>query len=543
MRKFRPGVSFSDFVVSDMRATKSKIEDDTPRDYRRGWLIWVGVVVLMAVLLVRLLTIQVFYAARYKVLADQNRIKKIKLTAPRGIITDRNGVELARNVLQGDSYVREYPLGEAGVHAVGYVGQVKEDEVGILKEAGGKYDPGDMIGRSGIEAVYEKRLRGLDGGRLVEVDNGLNEVRQLGKKLPIAGEKLQLTLDAALQRVAYEAMVGKKGAVVASDPRTGEILALVSSPGFDPNTISAQYARLSAQNDLPFFNRAIGGVYAPGSTFKMTTTIAALSSGKVPFGFTWDDQGIIRVGSYKYTNWLFTSSGKVEGVIGFSRAIARSTDTFFYKVGEAVGPDEIADWARRMGFSNKTGVDLPGEVGGLVVDPEWKQKHKNESWFLGNTYQMAIGQGDTLVTPIQVNLMTNIIASGGRKCGLHLNSMLSAQCSMLNISPEILKVVRAGMVGACSAGGTAFPLFGFVPQVACKTGTAEYMADSGKIRTHGWLTAMAPADNPTISISVLVEAGGEGSNSAAPVVRKMLAWYFGVEDNYNYAAIPKGEGE
>mgnify|MGYP001561297110 FL=1 len=195
-----------------------------------------------------------------------------------------------------------------------------------------------------------------------------------------------------------------------------------------------------------------------------------------------------------------------------------------------------------MGLGVISGIDLPGEVAGLIPPPAWKEEAKGEKWFLGNTYQMAIGQSDSLVTPLQLNIMTGVIAAGGEKCKPHLNKMLNAKCEMLNISEEILKIVRAGMIGACSSGGTAFPLFDFKPQVACKTGTAEYVRSDGKIGTHAWLTAFAPADDPTIAITALVEGGGDGSRAAAPIIRQVLAKYFGVEDHYNYAAI-SGVGE
>jgi len=423
---------------------------------------------------------------------------------------------------------------------VGYVGEVSETEVGLLKTSGGKYDAGDSIGRAGIEAQYEERLRGEDGGRLVEVDSAGNFVREMGKKEPVKGENLQLTIDKDLQEKGLTSLNGRKGAVVASDPNTGEILALVSSPSFDPNSRDAvQEAMLNPE--LPMFNRAIGAVYPPGSTFKMITTAAAISSGKVRSDFTFNDQGYISVGGSIFNNWLFTKGGGVEGAVGFSRAIVRSTDTFFYTVGEMTGPEIIGNWAKKFGLGQKTGIDLAGEVAGLMPSPDWKIKTKGEQWYLGNTYHVAIGQGDILATPIQINLMTDILATNGSKCGPHL--IKGTVCTNVEIDPAALKIIHEGMLGACSAGGTAYPLFDFVPKIACKTGTAEYMAEDGKMRTHGWLTGFAPADKPKISITAVLEGGGEGSDVAAPVVRKMLSVYFGVEDTYNYSALSLGSGE
>lgn len=521
MKRFKPGFSFGDFVQKGGKVWRNRVEGE--RDYRRGWIVWLVTTLAMGFLLVRAFDLQVLQGGRLRVLADENRIKQIRLVAPRGKILDRNGVELVR--------------GEATAHVMGYLGEVKEDEVGLIKESGGKYEVGSWIGRSGIEAQYEDVLRGVDGGKLVEVDNKGKVVRELGQKESTVGKDIKLSLDAGLQGVAYSAVKDKKAGIIVSDPRSGEVLVLVSSPSFDPTRVQD----FLTDKNLPMFNRAIGGVYPPGSTFKMITTAAALESGKVKPDFAFTDTGAIVVGSFRYTNWLFTKRGGVEGQVGFARAITRSTDTFFYKVGELVGAENIAEWAKKMGLGEKTGVDLPGEVPGLVPDPN------DGPWYLGNTYHLAIGQEDTLTTPLQINLMTNMIASGGKKCVPHLNSVLSAKCEVLRISEETLDIIKKGMVGACSTGGTSFVMFDWngdekMPKIACKTGTAEYVAESGKIKTHGWLTAYAPADNPVISATVVIEGGGEGSNVAAPVVRKIFAKYFNVEDKYPYGAI-RGEGE
>jgi len=565
-KKFRPGISFGDFVVTDSSSRRIGRPDEVRRDFRKGWLVWMVMVVAFGILGVRLTALQLFYGDRYRVLSDQNRVKKIKLPASRGGIVDRNGQALAgiekytEQVKEPIGFEREvwrrtYPLGEKAAHLIGYLGEVAEDEVGLLKTKGLKIEAGDWVGRSGIEVAYEEQLRGEDGGRLIEVDNMGEIVRELGRREPVAGRDLTLTIDAGLQIALHEALGGKKGAAIASNPQTGEVLAITSSPSFDPglfNRMSEPEAKLRANqvsgvlldSNLPLFNRAVGGIYPPGSTFKMVTTVAAISEGKVPATYTHNDQGIIEVNGFKYTNWLFTKRGGTEGVVGFEKALSRSTDTFFYKVGEETGPELIAKWAVLMGYGAKTGIDLPGEVAGLIPTPDWKNKVKKENWFLGNTFHMAIGQGDILATPVQVNLMTNILAANGKKCRLHIvKGGGGPGCDELKIDTKAMDLVTAGMEGACEPGGTAFPLFGFTPKVACKTGTAEYMSAEGKMRTHGWLTAYAPADNPQISVTVVMEGGGEGSNVAAPVVRKALSSYFNVTDTYNYAAIPQEVSE
>lgn len=544
MKRFQPGVSFSDFVVHDSATRRSRVKDTSPARAGQvsvGTWVWLGATIVMGLLLVRLGSLEIIQGGKYRVLAEENRVKKISLPAPRGIIYDRYGTKLADNVPKNDAWVRSYPLGKDAAHLIGYVGEAGETEVGLLKSNGGKYELKDSIGRVGIEQQYETQLRGVNGGRLVEVNSDGSVARELGHQEAIPGQDLHLTIDANLQQIAEEGFGEKKGGIVVSNPKTGEIYALASAPTFDP----ANLAPAITDPNLPLLNRALGGVYAPGSTFKMITTIAGMTDGKLPANYTFTDTGAITVGTFSYTNWFFTQYGRTEGEVGFSKALARSTDTFFYKVGELTGAANLAKWANTLGLGRKTGIDLPGEVAGLVPTPDWKFTTRKELWYLGNTYHMAIGQEDTLATPLQINLMTNILASGGKKCQPHLvqSAKLKDQsCPEVEIDPEILKIVKQGMIGACSPGGTAFPLFDLSPKVACKTGTAQYVRADGKLGEHAWLTAYAPADDPTISVTVLVEGGGEGSYAAAPIARKILVKYLGVEDHFNYAAI-SGIGE
>lgn len=522
-KKFKPGAAFSDFVILGS-SSKVPSNNQIKPDFIFGDWLWIGIILTMGFLFVRLVTLQLFEGDKYRTLANENRISTIVLPAPRGKILDSQ-----KKVLEDN------PANSA---VVGYVGEIAESEVGLLK-TNDKYVIKDKIGRGGLQLQYEQKLKGINGGRLVEVDNAVQIVRDLGKKEPIAGLDILTSIDSKLQNIAYESMHKKIGAVVISAPKTGEILGLVSSPGFDPSNISESLAN----PDLPFFNRAISGLYPPGSTFKMVTTTAALGSGKLNQNYIVEDTGLITVAGFKYANWFFSQYGKTEGVVGWVKALTRSNDIFFYRVGEVIGPDILAAWAKVFGFGVKTGIDLPGEVEGLIPTPIWKENYKGEKWFLGNTYHMAIGQGDVLATPLQVNLMTNILATN-KKCQLHIaNKITNDQCPMTNIAPEILDIIKRGMVGACKDGGTAYPFFSWSgPTVACKTGTAEYLTKSGKYATHAWFTVFAPSENPQISVTVLIEGGGEGSKTAAPIARKILATYFGVEDNYNYNLVD-GEGE
>ena len=535
----------------------------------------------------RLIDLQIIRGPYFASLAQENRIRRIPLKATRGEILDRAGRPLARNVPvyklasfgSGGVVIetqiipreealkiqatdpeastrilvdvgREYPLGMAAAHAVGYVNEASPEEIG--KEP--KCEPsqlGDLVGRMGIEQQYDCSLRGVNGEELIEVDARGRLVRKLGRREPVPGKNITLSIDSNLQEAAYQALLNApnekgtrparedgivvRGAVVVQDPRSGEILALVSSPSFDPSQLSEKYAEYAADPNMPFFNRAIGGSYHPGSTFKIVVATTGLEEGKISRDYEYEDRGLIQVGDFSYRNWYFTQYGRTEGVINIVRAITRSTDTFFYKVGELVGPDKLGQWAGKFGLGQKTGVDLPGEGLGLVPTPDWKLKTKGERWFLGNTYHMAIGQGDVAATPLQINGMTSVIASGGKLCTPHMAKIEGGtskmeNCKDVGLKGETIQLITEGMVGACSPGGTAYPLFTFNPRVACKTGTAEF--GDLQDRTHAWLTAFSPVATesasvkPEIVVTALVEAGGEGSRVAAPVVKKVLEEWF-----------------
>jgi penicillin-binding protein 2 len=293
---------------------------------------------------------------------------------------------------------------------------------------------------------------------------------------------------------------------------------MASSPTFDPEDI---------KTNSQMFNRAVSGAYPPGSTFKMVTTVAAITDGGLGPNFTVDDGGVITVAGFKYANWFWTQYGKTEGTVGWVKAIQRSNDIFFYKVGEKIGADLLSVWAKKYGFGEKTSLNFPAEVAGLVPSPLWKEQTLGEKWFLGNTYHFAIGQGDLLATPLQVNQMTNMIGTN-KKCRYSVLGNRDSVCEKLNVSEDILKIIREGMVLACKDGGTAYPFFDWKgPELACKTGTAEYMNEKGKMASHAWFTVLAPSVDPVISVTVLVEAGGEGSAVAAPIAKAMLAKFYG----------------
>lgn len=534
--------------------------------------LWALSTILFILLTARLFWLQIVSGSRNRTLSEENRILARLIQAPRGVIMDRHGNVLAENepvytevdescrgqrlfpdtrwdlfcsasrtisreealehqALGRGSEIatlvgRHYRLGREIAHTVGYVGEASAEDLAQHPD----YDMGDLVGKGGVELVYEELLHGQNGAELVEVDAQSVVVREVAKKEPIPGEELTLTIDAQLQVRASALLEGKRGALVAVNPQNGEVLALVSSPSFDPNDVG----RSLSSEDQPFFNRALAGLYPPGSVFKVVTAVAGLEEGTITASTEIEDTGEIRIGPYRYGNWYFNQYGRTEGVLTIVRAIKRSNDIFFYKVGESVGATRLSDWAKAFGYGRLSGIDLPGEQEGLVPSPEWKEQTQGERWFLGNTYHFAIGQSDLQVTPLQVTLMTAAAASG-KLCQPHLrlDGEAGTVCRDLGTGEDTLWLVREGMMEACRNGGTAFPFFNFGVmeegvrrriEVGCKTGTAEFGDPQG--RTHAWFTVFAPAEAPEIVVTVLLEGAGEGSYQAAPVAKDFLTYYF-----------------
>jgi len=524
-------------------------------------------------LFARLFYLTIVEGERFRKTASENRIREAKIEAPRGIIYDRNANPLVGNIpafidksgfrvvssgtqTAKTSYVetvtRDYLYTEVLAHVIGYIGEAEASET--------DYQMGDSVGKIGIEHAYDTWLRGTDGKQLYEVDAAGEIERTLGKIESTPGRNLQLTLDVGIQLAAWEALKDVVGAVVVSDPKTGEIFALVSSPSFDPNKfITGDLGDLLKRTDQPLFNRVLSGQYPPGSIFKIVTAMAGLESGKITKNLQIEDTGVLTIGQFSFGNWYFSQFGRKEGFLDVVGALKRSNDIYFYKAGEATGIETISTFAKRLGLGSPTGIDIKGEEEGLMPDPSWRKKEKGEDWFLGNTYHVAIGQGDILMTPIQVNLLTNLVANNGVVCRPHLAKTKNFEprtqnsgCKNLEIKKETVDLVREGMKQACATGGTGWPLVNFqisnikyqidnidffegtaasgsatkriqIP-VACKTGTAEF--GDPKNRTHAWFTAFAPVYNPQISVTVLIEGGGEGSTNAAPIAKKILEKWF-----------------
>lgn len=528
-----------------------------------SWLSWFlrGVLILLfLVLFTKLIEVQIIKGEYYRNLSDQNRIRRITIPAPRGRILARGGEVIAGNIetqkrivfdpsgftltddLNGASneeiinvYQRYYPMGDKFSHALGYLSKVSDTEIGKINPDCPQKGPrlsDALVGKTGLEESYDCLLTGVPGEEIIEVDAAGKKIRTLGKKDPIAGKDLQTTIDYGLQNQVADDMNGKKGAAIVTDIN-GQILAFYSFPSFDPNIFinkgnGDEIGLLLKDENLPFFDRVISGTFHPGSVFKPLVAIAALEEGAVDGSFTYNDTGVITVNNYSYTNWYFTENGRTEGPIGLVKAIARSTDTFFYTIGQMVGSDAIAKWAGYFGLNATTGVDIPGEVKGLIPTPQWKKATKKESWFLGNTYHMSIGQGDVAVTPIEINTYITALAAGGNLCQPRFDMYKNQVCRKVKISANTESLVKEGMTDACTSGGTAYTFFDFGEKhdginVSCKTGTAEVSTDG---TPHAWFTFFAPNDKPQIVATVLIEKGGQGSSVAGPIARKIADFYF-----------------
>jgi penicillin-binding protein 2 len=526
-------------------------------DQKQSWLIWFlrGVLLLGFIILFgRLFELTVIKGAYYKSLSEGNRIRRVPILAPRGKILARGGEILAGNEIIHETkdsfkvsdiptegliteWQRSYPMDFGFAHVGGYLGEVSPEELGKVAGKCSEKGPralGFLTGRSGLEEKYDCVLSGTDGEMLLEVDASGKNVRVLGRKNPLVGGDLHTHIDFGLQQKVWELVKDTKAAVIITTP-DGEVLSLVSSPSYDPNVFvnkdkADQRSNILNNRDLPLFNRVIGGVFHPGSIYKPLVAIAALEEGSIEKNYRFRDEGQITFrtlyGTYSYRNWYFTQYGGVEGEIDLVRALARSTDTFFYKIGELTGIDSIVSWSEKFGLNNKTGIDIPGEVEGLVPSPEWKLKVKGERWFLGNTYHMSIGQGDLAITPVAINTVTAAIANRGKLCKPLFAG--DSECRDLGINKNNLGLVIEGMKSVCASGGTGYTFFDFKEvsgvNVACKTGTAE---DEGK-EPHAWFTVFAPADDPQIVATILVENGGEGSKVAGPIAREILNYYFNV---------------
>lgn len=440
--------------------------------------------------------------------------------------------------------IRDYILKQEGAHTFGYVSEINDTELEKMKDEG--YKSGDIIGKFGLEKVYDKELRGENGGQQVEVDVSGKPVQILGRKEPVPGDDLELTIDINLQQAAEKAVdeqltqIGAHAAAaVVMNPQTGEILAMVSRPAFDPNLFahgisSKDWNQLNNNPYHPMDNKTITGEYPPGSTFKIVTGTAALTEGVVT-----PDEQIFDSGHH----WIIpkgNADGEALGWLNFRTALAHSDNVYFYEMGNRLGIDRLEKYARMFGLGAKTGIDLPYETTGLVANRRYKEKNFDDGeWYLSETFDAAIGQGFNLVTPLQAAMVMGEIAADGKRYKPHVVNRIIAPdgsvvkdfqpelLSQLDVPEEDIKLVQDGLHDVTKYGTAASSFRGFTVDIAGKTGTAE----NSQGRDHGWFVAYGPFDNPNIVVAVIVENGGYGSQSAVPIGRKILEAAFGLNQD------------
>lgn len=420
--------------------------------------------------------------------------------------------------------VRNYPYGDLAAHVLGYTGEMTDEDLKAKQNEG--YRLGDVIGQMGVEAAFEKQLRGEWGGQQVEVDGAGRVLRILGEKQARAGNDVQLTIDLDIQRAAERALGNRKGAIVAMDPRNGAVLAMVSRPAFDPNLFStyitdAQWQQLQSE-EFPFVNRALQG-YPPASTFKIVTTTAAIESGKYSPDTVLSTFPYLEVGGIQFWDWNRAGFGPLD----FRGAMAWSSDTFFYQTALGMGGNNLIQWTRRYGFGQKTGIEIAKEeAAGLVPDETWKQAELKEPWYAGDTVNMSIGQGYLQSSPLQVAVMFAVPANGGYRVHPHLlydNEDAKNWRETLNISDVTLDVLKEGLRMVITGGTGQAINVPNLPPISGKSGTAE---DPPR-RSHAWFGAYGPTDKPEIVVVAFAEnSGGGGGKVAAPMVRQVLETYF-----------------
>ncbi len=435
--------------------------------------------------------------------------------------------------IEANNYIRRYPLGEAGAHLIGYVGKPTKEEIersaiGLSAE--------DLIGKEGIERTFNDVLRGTPGERLIEVDKNRRFRGELRLNPPVKGKDIYLTIDSNIQKKASELIGERPGAIIVMKPDTGEVLALVSSPSYDPNRFrekgGSAYLEsiLSAKQYPPMLNRALGNAYAPGSVVKPAILLRALEVGKVSEGTTFFCTGKLEVGNRTFYCWLRSGHGAVNLI----DALGKSCDVAFYQIGLKLGPIQLESALRELGFGRTTGVSLPGEAEGIVPNPTWKRKHYSGEpyeevdriWYDGDTANLAIGQGFLLATPLQVLEMVNVIANDGKwispvlikgiREGDKILSIAQPRRTNLNPSSKYLEIVKGGLRRTSQLGGTAEKIPANL-KLAGKTGTAE----TWKGEPHSWFAGYMPFDDPSVSFVIFLENGGSSLENAVPVAKEL----------------------
>jgi len=573
---------------------------DTRKKIQLGFFIVAGIFVVICL---RLMQLQVVEGDKYRRLSEGNRLKIMSTPAPRGIILDRNGTPLVKNIPMYSVYImhdpaksvdietlaslvgietqeieaklhrkdnspfvpielkhglsfqeiahlearrsdfpglfiqtdvgRAYPFGKVGAHIIGYLGKMtpsQSESPELLN-----LPPNTLIGQWGVEALYDSQLRGVAGGKVIEVDALGREHRLLYERPAVKGKDLTLSIDIGMQKAVEDAFGQKAGALVAFKVDTGEVLALESLPSFDPNQFahgisSADWNSLIEDKHKPMMNRALQSQYPPGSTFKIIMTVAGLEEGVIT-----PDSKVNCTGGISYGKWTFGCwKHGGHGIVSLHRAIRESCDVYFYDVGRRLGIDNIHKYATALGLGSDTGLGLQKERQGLIPSTEWKRAKRGQDWYLGETLNSAIGQGYVAVTPIQLALMTAAVSNGGRvmQPTLIKDPKDIRQRSKIDLKPETLQLLREGLSAVVNEeGGTARVAQSTIVKIGGKTGTAQVVGKhkglSGeKYMDHAWFVAVAPIDNPEVALSVFVEHGGHGGSTAAPIAKRAIEAYF-----------------
>lgn len=598
----------------------------------RAIMLFALVVILFAILVARMLTLQIVEHETYQLRADNNRTQIQTLAPSRGMIYDRNGRLLADNqtsfslaivagrvediesllsaiveilslntqqlerireelakrsrpdaavvILEALSekqvallavnrhrlpgievvsrLIRSYPMGAIAAHAVGSVRRLTKEDLATIEPV--QYSGSQFIGKRGVEAFYEKSLHGKVGYQKVETDAYGRVRRVLDVQGAQSGQNLTLHLDSKLQAASVDALDGRRGAIVALDPTTGGVLAMVSQPSYDPNLFvsgmsSSQFSELSSSIYLPLFNRAVNGQYAPGSTFKPVVGLAGISSATTDWDETIEDKGWFKLPGqdrvYRDWSWTKDNSGG-QGEVNLHRAIYRSSNVYFYDLASRMEVDSLLGFAGQFGFGRNLALDIPQASSGLLPTPEWKRDVKNQPWYPGDSVNLGIGQGDLLATPLQMATVAATIANRGRvvrpKMLLSSDDTIGEMNSVeeppqiVGLSEEDWESMVDSMEDVVHRGGKGFrgngTAWAYIGQkigyrMAGKSGTAQVVEiNQGEVydeealtefrRKHAWFIAFAPVDNPTIAVAVLVENGGGGSSVAAPVARTVI---------------------
>lgn len=578
------------------------------------------VIALFSFLVLRLWQLQVLQGNEYRRLSEENRLRIVKIAAPRGIIYDRNGIPLVKNspyysvsispvsaegvdllhlskVINVDmdtlskrlssrkstfepvrlkegltfkeiAYIearrsdfpglfididvtRHYLFGEVGAHLIGYLGKLNQSQ---YRDAEFRGLPSDaFVGQWGIERLFDRQLRGTPGERIVEVDALGRELRLLTEKPPSKGEDIILAMDINLQKAAEEAFGDRTGALIAMKPDSGEILALVSKPSFDPNLFARGISQKQWEDFInnprnPFLNRALQSQYPPGSTFKIVTALAGLEEHVIDPETRVNCNGGISYGRWHFGCWQKNG----HGTVSLHRAIVESCDVYFYEVGRRLGIDRIASYARDLGLGKDSNLMLVRERKGVVPDTKWKQEKKKQPWYLGETFNASIGQGYVAVTPYQMARLTGIISNGGYVYEPSLLRLTDRphETKKLNIHLESIEEIKKGLFGVVNeTSGTGWAARSPIVEICGKTGTAQVIGvrrDSKYLhelhRDHAWFVAFAPCDKPEIALSVLVEHGGHGGVAAAPIARRAIEAYMRSLQDRNKEEAQKDKG-